>query len=99
MICVAEMEKRVAELEEAGIRDIAVHTGIDQQRAGRTPLQDLCQMRVCTGRSLLSVAGGINSDTAEQYKQAGADIVIVGGAIAHAADPAAAARAIAEKIH
>lgn len=99
MICVAEMEKRIAELEEAGIRDIAVHTGIDQQRAGRTPLQDLCQMRACTGRSLLSVAGGINSDTAEQYKQAGADIVIVGGAIAHAADPAAAARAIAEKIH
>ena len=99
MICVAELEKRIAELEEAGIRDIAVHTGIDQQRAGRTPLQDLRRMRACTGRSLISVAGGINSDTAEQYKQAGADIVIVGGAIAHAADPAAAARAIAEKIH
>lgn len=99
MICVTDVEKRVAELEAAGIRDIAVHTGIDQQHAGRTPLQDLRQIRACTNRSLLSVAGGINVDTVEQYRAAGADVVIVGGAIAHAADPAAIARTIATKIH
>lgn len=98
MICVGDMEKKVAELETAGVRDIAVHTGIDQQHAGRTPLQDLRQMRSCTSRSLLYVAGGINAGTVEQYKEAGADVVIVGGAIAHAADSAAAARAIATKI-
>ena len=98
MICVTEIEKKLAELEEAGVRDVAVHTGIDQQHAGRTPLQDLRQMRAYTDRSLLSVAGGINADTVELYKAAGADVVIVGGAIAHAADPAAAARAIAMKI-
>lgn len=98
MICVGDLARRTAELEAAGVRDIAVHTGIDQQHAGRTPLQDLRQLRACTRQSRLSVAGGINADTADQYRKAGADIVIVGGAIAHAADPASAARAIAEKI-
>ena len=98
MICVDDVEKRIAELEEAGVRDIAVHTGIDQQHAGRTPLQDLQQMRQCTDRSLLSVAGGISADTAPDYKAAGADVVIVGGGIAHAADPVAAAQAIADRI-
>lgn len=98
MICVTDVEKRMTELEAVGVRDIAVHTGIDQQRAGRTPLQDLQQLRAYTDRSFISVAGGINVDTVEQYRKAGADVVIVGGAIAHAADPAAAARAIAAKI-
>lgn len=98
MICVTDVEKRITELEAVGVRDIAVHTGIDQQRAGRTPLQDLQQLRAYTDRSFISVAGGINVDTVEQYRKAGADVVIVGGAIAHAADPAAAARAIAAKI-
>lgn len=98
MICVTDVEKRMTELEAVGVRDIAVHTGIDQQHAGRTPLQDLQQLRAYTDRSFISVAGGINVDTVEQYRKAGADVVIVGGAIAHAADPAAAARAIASKI-
>lgn len=98
MICVTDVEKRMTELEAVGVRDIAVHTGIDQQHAGRTPLQDLQQLRACTSRSLISAAGGISADTVEQYRKAGADVVIVGGAIAHAADPAAAARAIASKI-
>lgn len=98
MICVTDVEKRMTELEAVGVRDIAVHTGIDQQHAGRTPLQDLQQLRAYTDRSFISVAGGINVDTVEQYRKAGADVVIVGGAIAHAADPAAAARAIAAKI-
>lgn len=99
MICVDDLAKRAAELEAAGVRDMAVHTGIDQQHAGRTPLQDLRQLRSCTRRSRLSVAGGIHANTVGQYRDAGADVVIVGGAIAHTADPAASARAIAEKIH
>ena len=36
MICVDNMEKRVAQPEAAGITDIAVHTGVDMQAAGRT---------------------------------------------------------------
>ena len=43
MICVDNMEKRVAQPEAAGITDIAVHTGVDMQAAGRTPQDDLKQ--------------------------------------------------------
>ncbi len=97
MICVADLDQRVAELEAAGVTDIAVHTGVDQQAAGRTPLQDLEQIKACAKQSLISVAGGISLSTIEQYKSA--DVAIVGGGIAHAADPAEAAKAIASKIH
>lgn len=99
MICVENIEKRVAELEAAGIRDIAVHTGVDMQAAGRSPLDDLKQIKKCSKQSLISVAGGINESTVDIYIEAGADIVIVGGGISHAEDPEAAARKIAEKIH
>lgn len=99
MICVQDVEKRVAELEEAGITDIAVHTGVDQQAAGRTPLQDLEQIKACAKHSLISVAGGINLNTVDQYRALGADVVIVGGGIAHADNPAEAAQAIAAKLH
>lgn len=99
MICVDNFPKRIEELEAAGIVNIAVHTGIDQQTAGRTPLQDLRQIKAYAKQATVSVAGGINVDTVEQYRLAGADVVIVGGGIAHAEDPVKAAGEIAEKIH
>ena len=99
MICVENIEKRVAELEAVGITDIAVHTGVDMQAAGRSPLDDLKQIKKCSKQSLISVAGGINESTVDIYIEAGADIVIVGGGISHAEDPEAAARNIAEKVH
>ena len=99
MICVKDVPQRVSELEAVGIAHIAVHTGVDQQAAGRTPLADLREMKACARHARLSVAGGITLDTIDAYRAAGADVVIVGGGIAHAADPAAAAQAIAARAH
>lgn len=99
MICVENNEKRVAELEAVGITDIAVHTGVDLQAAGRTPLEDLKEIKGCAKNSLISVAGGIKESTVDAYIEAGADVVIVGGGISHEDDPAAAAKIIAEKVH
>lgn len=99
MICVENVEERVAQLEELGITDIAVHVGIDQQNAGRTPLQELIRLKNCAKKSAISVAGGISLDTVDQYIEAGADVCIVGGGIAHAKNPVAVAKALAEKIH
>lgn len=100
MICVPDLGKRVAELRDAGVTAFAVHTGIDQQRAGRTPLADLKEIRqYASGRDTILVAGGISQDTVDEYCDAGADIVICGGAIASAADPAKMAAAIAVKVH
>ena len=99
MICVENVEKRVAEIEAIGVDCIGVHIGVDQQAAGITPLEGLAQMKKACKHSQISVAGGINVNTVEQYKELGADIIIVGGGINHAKDPVAEARAIYEKIN
>lgn len=99
MICVKNVEERVKEIEDAGVTCIGVHTGVDLQAAGFTPLEDLKRIKAASTKSQISVAGGINVDTVEAYMEAGADIVIVGGGINHAADPVAAAKAIYEKVH
>ena len=99
MICVKNVEERVAEIEAAGVDCIGVHTGVDLQAAGVTPLDDLKRIKAASKQSVISVAGGINADTVDEYKKLGADIVIVGGGINHAKDPVAAAKAIYEKIH
>lgn len=99
MICVKDIEKRVAEIEAAGVDCIGVHTGVDLQAAGVTPMDDLKRIKAASKQSMISVAGGINVDTVDAYKAMGADILIVGGGINHAEDPVAAAKAIHEKIH
>lgn len=99
MICVEEVEKRVAGLEGIGVDCIGVHVGVDQQAAGITPLAALERMKKASRHAQISVAGGINQDTVGDYIKMGADIVIVGGGINHADDPVAAAKAIYERVH
>ena len=99
MICVKDIEGRVAEIEEVGVNCIGVHVGVDLQVAGVTPMDDLKRIKAASKHSMISVAGGINVDTVDDYKAVGADIVIVGGGINHAEDPVAAAKAIYEKVH
>lgn len=94
MICVPDLAQRARELEELGVHGIAVHTGVDQQAMGRTPLNDLKTLRAVARRAELFVAGGIRLDTIRDYCEAGADVLIVGGAIAGAKDPVAEAVAI-----
>lgn len=98
MICVDNLEERVAQLEEAGVRALAVHTGVDQQAAGRTPLDDLKAMKACSKHSEIYVAGGINLATTDLYAAAGADVAIIGSGICRAADPVKEARAVAQKL-
>ena len=98
MICVSDLESRVAALEAMGVHGLAVHTGTDQQAAGRTPLGDLRRMSACARRAKISVAGGIGPETAARYAACRPEVLIVGSGICHAADPAAAARQIREAI-
>lgn len=94
MICVPDIPGRVTQLEALGVHGLAVHTGIDQQAAGRTPLDDLKLMRACARRAKISVAGGIRPETIPLYAAFAPEVLIVGGGICHAADPVAAAREI-----
>ena len=99
MICVEDAKKRVGELEAVGVTGISVHTGVDEQAAGLTPLESLKQIRACSQKSEISVAGGIKPETADAYIREGADILIVGGGIYRAADPVAAAKTLYEMVH
>lgn len=79
---------------ELGIAWLDVHCAIDAQMQGEDPLALLREVRNVTDLTL-AVAGGINSETAAAAVEAGADVVIVGGAITKAVDVSAATADIA----
>lgn len=98
MICVPDLAGRVRELEGVGVDCLGVHTGVDQQAQGRTPLDDLAVMMGAKKHSQVSVAGGINPQSVPKFIELGADIVIVGSGITHAPDPVLAAKAISDAL-
>jgi len=65
----------------AGAHIIGIHTGIDQQIAGHTPFADLEALLKLGLNAQVSVAGGIKASTVQQVVKAGANIIVVGGAI------------------
>jgi len=89
-----EFAKKAAEL---GAAWLDVHCAIDVQMTGGDPLALLREVRGATGLTL-AVAGGINSETAAAAADAGADVIIVGGAITKAVDPTRAAADIRKAI-
>lgn len=93
MIEVADPVARARRAEELGADYIGIHTAIDRQMRGESPFDTL---RAVAGAVSIpvSVAGGINSETAAAAIAAGASIVVVGGAIIKAADAEAAAAEI-----
>lgn len=98
LICVDDFTKRIPELEQLNVDVIAVHTGADQQHAGRTPLEDLMEVRKLVKKAKIAVAGGINSATIEQYTALQPDIIIVGSGICSHENPLEEARRIKEKM-
>ncbi|MFR6673801.1 MAG: 3-hexulose-6-phosphate synthase [Enterococcus avium] len=92
LICVENFAKRVPIIEAFGVDIIAVHTGADQQQAGRTPLEDLKELKQYTKDVQVAVAGGINAETIGDYVALDPDIVIAGSGILKADDPVAAAK-------
>ncbi|MDY6988110.1 MAG: 3-hexulose-6-phosphate synthase [Thermodesulfobacteriota bacterium] len=93
LIAVKDPVSRAREVERFGADYVTVHCSIDEQMEGKDPFETL--RRVAENVSLpVGVAGGINSETASLALEAGASIVIVGGAITKAIDPKEAAGTI-----
>lgn len=99
LLTVTNMAQRVAILESAQVDCAAVHTGVDQQHLGKTPLSDLRELRQCSQNIQVAVAGGISASTVKEYMTLSPDILIVGGGILSQADPVAAAQAIRAAMH
>lgn len=93
MIGVEDVAQRAKQAEEFGAHYVGIHTAIDEQMEGISPFDKL--RKVVEAVSIpIAVAGGINSETAAEAINAGASIIIVGGAIIKAADAKLAAENI-----
>ncbi len=86
--------RRVAEL---GAAAVCWHVGIDMQMRGASPFEVLSELARATPLPV-SVAGGLNSETVAQAARAGAQILIVGGAITKSPDIRAATTRIRQAI-
>jgi 3-hexulose-6-phosphate synthase/6-phospho-3-hexuloisomerase len=98
LISCADPAKRAAELEKMGVDIINIHVGLDQQVLGIKPIDIVRNVAKSVSKALISAAGGINSETAVQAYEAGADIIIVGGALYKAKSPEESARKIAQSL-
>jgi 3-hexulose-6-phosphate synthase/6-phospho-3-hexuloisomerase len=79
------MVQRAQQVEKMGVFSVCIHTPIDIQMLGESPFDDL--KAVASAVSIpIAVAGGINSETAVDAVEAGASIIIVGGAITKSPD-------------
>lgn len=78
--------ERAKQVENMGVNLIGVHCAIDEQMQVGGPFEKL--KLACNAVDIpVSVAGGINSETAAETVKAGAKIVVVGGAINKAKNP------------
>jgi len=97
LLGVSDPTRRAKEVEKMGIDYIGMHTSIDEQMRGKDPFSQLREVSR-TVSVPVAVAGGINSETVAKAIDAGASVVIVGGAVIKAKDPREATRIIKEAI-
>jgi len=93
MIGVADPVQRAQEVVAWGVDYIGIHIAIDEQMRGVAPFETLARVARAVDVPV-AVAGGIHSENVVQAIEAGATIIIVGGAITKATDAAEATRAI-----
>ncbi len=91
MIQCGDVVARAREAEEMGAHYIGIHVAIDEQMEGKMPFDTLRAVAEAVNIPV-SVAGGINSETAAEAIRAGATIVVVGGAIIKSTDATEATR-------
>ncbi len=80
LMAVENKVKRAKEVEALGVHYLCHHVSIDEQMIARTPLKELEALSGAVNIPI-AVAGGLNSETVSQAMEAGATIIIVGGAI------------------
>ncbi|AKF24789.1 3-hexulose-6-phosphate synthase [Sulfurovum lithotrophicum] len=97
MINVPNKTALAKKVNKLGADFVGIHSGIDQQNAGQSPLSDLKEVSKNV-KIPLAVAGGINLDTIDDIVKLKPEIIVVGGAITGTKDPKKAAKAIAKRI-
>ena len=88
---------RAKEVTAFGVAFVELHAGLDEQALPGYSIQKL----IDEGKAAnvpFSIAGGVNINTIKAVLEAGAEVIVAGGAIYGAEDPAAAAKALKEAI-
>lgn len=80
------IQERAKQLLTFGVDLIGVHTGVDMQKQGRTPLQDLATLLEVIPSSCATVAGGVNMNSIDEYVALQPEVIIAGGALYNAQD-------------
>ena len=98
---VEDYEKKISEIARLNPDIICFHVGVDVQKRRKTGVEALAnelEKYVSEYSFEFAVAGGINELTAPIFAKAGADIIIVGGAITKSDDPYRATLKIKEAL-
>ena len=93
LISTPDMIRRAKQVEKLGAEFLCIHIGIDEQMHGKKPLSLLKELVKHTTVPV-AIAGGLNSETVPEVVNAGAQIIIVGGAITKAKNVIQATRTI-----
>lgn len=94
-IGIDDIEGLVAKVKGLGIDYLVIHSGIDQQNAGRSPFTDLEKLKDLELDAKLALVGGLNAESLKKLSSyPNVELVMVGGAITKADDPTKAAEEI-----
>ena len=96
LINVKNKLSRAKEILELGDAYLGIHTGIDQQNRGESPLVHLKELAILNRP--IFVAGGINLNNIDKIIQQNPYTIIVGGAISGDKNPNLIAKTIKSKI-
>ncbi len=94
---IANAAERAKQVEALGVDIIGVHCPVDEQMEGKDPLDRVRQVAAAV-KIPVAVAGGVTAETAGAMVEAGASIVIVGGALHKASNATEAAKEIKKSI-
>jgi len=97
MIEVKDLLQRSEQLLKLGVDYLCLHTAFDRQKNEKAPLAALLKVKTAFPQAKLAIAGGVGLDTIDQIAEIGPDIIIVGGAITTAQNPAMIAKQLRER--
>ncbi|MBN8882215.1 3-hexulose-6-phosphate synthase [Salana multivorans] len=98
LIGVRDIAERAAELDLLGVDVLCVHTPYDLRESVLPPTEALSIVRSVATRAESAVTGGITLDAIDRIVSYGPDVVVVGGALMNAPDPAATAARFARAV-
>ncbi len=99
LISVDNIANRAEEVMKLGADFLCVHTGIDSQQSGETPLQDLIEVLKVIDNDKIMVAGGINLENVDKIIEFNPTVIVVGSAITKAQDPVEVTKLLKVKIN